>query len=211
MITATMPTTGPFYRFYALAAYLPRLLYVNLLWIGFTVLGLGVVGAFPATAAAFALVRDDLRGDGAVTWRRFAARFKSELRRANLAGWPVAASVFAVAFYARLLGDQDAASWVLASAAALVGFAAVLLVIALYLFPVLAHYTVTGWRIWLFALYIGMRRPVHSVLMAVAAASMLVGFVFVVPAMLPVFGVSLPVYVLMLIAGSGFRSLEAAE
>ncbi|MFC4402738.1 YesL family protein [Gracilibacillus xinjiangensis] len=45
------------------AEWISRFAYVNLLWIGFSLLGLVVFGFFPATAAMFALVRQWIMGN----------------------------------------------------------------------------------------------------------------------------------------------------
>ena len=48
---------------------------LNMLWIVFTLLGMGVLGAGPATAAAQILVRKRASGDQAPLLRSFAAEY----------------------------------------------------------------------------------------------------------------------------------------
>lgn len=43
-----------------------KLAYINLLWIGFTIIGLGLFGLFPATTALFTIVRNWMRGEKTV-------------------------------------------------------------------------------------------------------------------------------------------------
>lgn len=59
-----------------------KLVFINLLWILFTLLGLGVFGLFPATASVNALVRklfknEDLTNVFSDFWRYYKASFKS--------------------------------------------------------------------------------------------------------------------------------------
>jgi uncharacterized membrane protein YesL len=70
---------------------------LNLLWIAFTVLGLGVIGAGPATASAQILVRKRARGDAAPLLPEFAAGYFRNFGRANLLALPVMAVAVALA------------------------------------------------------------------------------------------------------------------
>lgn len=49
--------------YYRFAVWITRFAYLNLLWIAFSLVGLGVVGFFPATAAMFAVVRKWVHGE----------------------------------------------------------------------------------------------------------------------------------------------------
>lgn len=64
---------------------------LNLLWIAFTVLGLGVFGAGPATAAAQIAVRKRAAGDAAPLLRGFTAAYFRSFPRANMLSLPVMA------------------------------------------------------------------------------------------------------------------------
>ena len=45
-------------KFYAITEYVMQLAYINLLWILFTLLGFGIFGLFPSTAALFAVTNE---------------------------------------------------------------------------------------------------------------------------------------------------------
>ncbi|WP_258803305.1 YesL family protein [Pseudarthrobacter sp. NS4] len=62
---------------------------LNLLWVAFTLLGLGVLGAGPSTAAAQILVRKRARGDAAPLMRGFAAEYFRNFGKANVLALPV--------------------------------------------------------------------------------------------------------------------------
>jgi uncharacterized membrane protein YesL len=70
---------------------------LNLLWIVFTLLGLGVLGAGPATAAAHIAVRKRVRGDVAPLVRSFASQYFRNFGRANVLALPVMAVAVALA------------------------------------------------------------------------------------------------------------------
>ncbi|WP_449540362.1 YesL family protein [Ferdinandcohnia sp. Marseille-Q9671] len=50
-------------KFNSYATWMVKVAYVNLLWIGFTIAGLGVFGLFPATGAMFEIVQKWLRNE----------------------------------------------------------------------------------------------------------------------------------------------------
>ncbi|MCR6108160.1 DUF624 domain-containing protein [Salipaludibacillus agaradhaerens] len=61
---------------------------LNALWIGFTVLGLGVFGLFPSTVSLFSISRKWIQGDEELPlFKSFASYFKDVFVKANLVGW----------------------------------------------------------------------------------------------------------------------------
>jgi uncharacterized membrane protein YesL len=112
---------------------------LNLLWIVFTMLGLGILGAGPATAAAQIAVRKRARGDAAPLVRSFASQYFSNFVRANALAVPVMAVAVALAMnwnYFSRAGDffsQLVAAAIFISAIFTAGAAC-------YLFPMYARY-----------------------------------------------------------------------
>lgn len=61
-----------------------RVILVNLCWIAFTVLGLGVLGFFPATVALFTIVRKWIKKDTDIpVWKTFKKVYFKEWKRSN--------------------------------------------------------------------------------------------------------------------------------
>ncbi|RKL68231.1 hypothetical protein CR203_07025 [Salipaludibacillus neizhouensis] len=64
---------------------------LNILWLFFTVLGLGVLGLFPATVAMFSISRKWIQGDRDIpVVKTFWTMFKSNFMKANIYGWMIA-------------------------------------------------------------------------------------------------------------------------
>src|SRR5699024_6846796 len=64
-----------------------RLMWTNLLWIGFTVLGLGVFGIMPATVAMFTVIRKWQMGETDISvWSVFKKTYFAEWKKSNLIG-----------------------------------------------------------------------------------------------------------------------------
>ncbi|MDQ1138148.1 putative membrane protein YesL [Microbacterium sp. SORGH_AS 1204] len=94
--------------------WIARLAYLNLIWLLFVLAGLIVLGFFPATAAGYQITRDwvhNPRTQEEPLFRRFAALFRANLIRANVAGG-VAVAIGVLLFTALRLGwAATGAAW----------------------------------------------------------------------------------------------------
>ncbi|MEK3888125.1 YesL family protein [Bacillus sp. FSL K6-3431] len=74
--------------FYEVCMNVLRLVYVNLLWIAFTLLGLGLFGFFPATAAMFAVIRKWIMKETEIAiFQTFWKHYKSDFMKMNAFGF----------------------------------------------------------------------------------------------------------------------------
>ena len=74
--------------FNRVAEWLTRLTVLNFIWIAFCLMGLGIAGFFPATAALFSVIRKYQVGQGQVRiYQDFKRAFKDNLIQANLLGY----------------------------------------------------------------------------------------------------------------------------
>ena len=112
---------------------------LNLLWILFAMLGLGVLGAGPATAAAQILVRRRARGEAAPLLKSFTREYFANFVRANALALPVMAVAVALALnWNYSSGAGDLMSQLIAAGTFV---AAIFLAGAVcYLFPMYARY-----------------------------------------------------------------------
>ncbi|MFF2344928.1 YesL family protein [Pseudarthrobacter sp. NPDC058119] len=111
---------------------------LNLLWIAFTLVGAGVLGAGPATAAAHIVVRRRIAGDGAPLLRGFTSAYFRNFARANLLSIPVtAATVALVLNWNYFAGGGGFAQYM---AAAVLVAAIFMAGTVCYLFPMYARY-----------------------------------------------------------------------
>lgn len=175
-----------------------RLLWLHGLWIVGTLRGGVVLGVFPATAAVVAVVRRDLvRGDddaGREPLRReFGAFWRAELVGANVLGWTVTA-IWAVLLLDRHLlrvVDLGAAAPVLAGLLWLLTAFAFVLTAALP--ALLVHYAEGPLAVLRRGAVLVVARPKQVLLNALAVGVVLCVY-YVVPGLVPVFGVALPAY-----------------
>lgn len=70
--------------------WISRLAWINICWLIFTLLGLGLTGIFPASVVALQMTRRYLQGSHRVSFLDFATEWKKEWWRSNTAAWPLA-------------------------------------------------------------------------------------------------------------------------
>jgi len=173
-----------------------RLLVLHLLWIAWALRGGIVLGVFPATAAVLDVVRRDaMRGaddPGRDTVRReVAAAWRRELVPANVLGWTVTGAWALLLLDRRVLGAVDLG----AAGPVVAGLLTVLTVVAFVVtaaLPTLAsHFAEGPLRLVRRALVLVVARPGHALANAVVVGVVLCAY-YVVPGLVPVFGVVLP-------------------
>ncbi|WP_426227692.1 YesL family protein [Pseudarthrobacter sp. DSP2-3-2b1] len=112
---------------------------LNLLWILFTLLGLGVLGVGPATAAAHILVRRRSRGEAAPLLKSFTREYFANFARANALSLPVIAVAVVLVMNWNYASRADGLMSELLAAGTFVG-ALFLAGVVCYLFPLYARY-----------------------------------------------------------------------
>ena len=72
---------------YSVSEWVMKFTYVNILWITFSILGLFVLGLFPATTAMFAVIRKwVLKLPDIPTFKTFTSAYKKEFLKSNVIG-----------------------------------------------------------------------------------------------------------------------------
>jgi len=120
-----------------------RLAFVNVLWILFSILGLGVAGIFPATVAGLGITRKWLMGEKEIPiWKAFKTYFKSNFLKANLTGWLL--SVIGVVLYLNYhVINQMTGDYLFISIFAFYLVVFFYFLIVIWVFPLLSHYEAT--------------------------------------------------------------------
>jgi uncharacterized membrane protein YesL len=160
---------------------------LNMLWIAFTLLGLGVLGAGPATAAAQILVRRRVRGEAAPLLRSFAAEYFKNFVRANALALPVMVVAGALAMnWGYFGGEGDVLSQLIAAGT----FAGAILVagVVCYLFPMYARYELPLRQYLMMCSRFAMRHLAGTVILLFISASVVYAS-RVLPGLIPFFSV----------------------
>lgn len=160
---------------------------LNMLWLAFTALGLGVLGAGPATAAAQILVRKRARGEAAPFVRGFAAAYFRNFVRANTLAVPVMTIAVALAmnwnyfsgaggFFAQLM-----AAGIFVAAIFLAGAAC-------HLFPMYARYELPLAQYLLMSSRFALRHLAGTVILLFVSAAVVYASL-TVPGLIPFFSI----------------------
>ncbi|WP_433364315.1 YesL family protein [Actinoplanes sp. CA-142083] len=139
---------------------------LNLLWLAGTLLGGIVLGAGPATLAAYTLARRHARGESFQAFPAFLDAYRRQFLRGTALLFPVlGVSVFLVSDYLYFASRGPAAT--APRLATLAGLAATA-VIASYLFPMVVHYDLAPRTCLPKASLFALTRPASSVLLLFA-------------------------------------------
>jgi uncharacterized membrane protein YesL len=172
-----------------------RLFQLHLLWVVGTLAGGVVLGVFPATAAAYAVLRRDVLGDDGreALVREFRTAWLREFRTANVLGYALAALWVLMLWDGQLLGAGVFAAAAPAVAGLVTIATAVLALMTTQAFALAAHFDEGPGALLRRSAVMVVARPVPTLVNAVVWAVVLCAY-YVVPGLVPVFGVVGPAY-----------------
>jgi uncharacterized membrane protein YesL len=127
-------------RAYAATEWIAKFAYLNLLWIGFSLLGVVILGFFPATIAMFSIIRKWLMGETDIpVFHTFWTTYKAEWVRGNGLGLLAAAIGGLIVLNLVFIRNSGSTS-ISVIQIPLYLFMLAALMTMFYLFPVYVHY-----------------------------------------------------------------------
>ncbi|HWO75002.1 MAG TPA: YesL family protein [Bacillus sp. (in: firmicutes)] len=205
-----MGLEGLVWKFYHISEAIMKVMYINLLWIAFTITGLGVFGIFPATAAMFAVTRKWMLGEKDIpVFRTFWDAYKSEFIQINILGYVL--SILGIVLYVDLRFFQTSDLFLFQAISFLfIAFLFIYFVLLLFIFPVFVHFKYKTFDYIKYSLVMAVGRPLLSILMMIGC--ILVLFILkIMPALILFAGGGLMSVVLMWISMKSFPQKNAAE
>ncbi|SDN87719.1 YesL family protein [Alkalicoccus daliensis] len=193
--------------FYEFFEKLMNLAIWNTIWVLFTVLGLGIFGWAPATAALFAVLRKEkMEAADFPKLKTFFSIYKSEFVRANIVGFFILFGGLSLmfSFYTLLAADL----WIRISGGAFLFIIFVLyLIVAMYIFPVLTHYKTSLKEHIRYSLMIGLAYLPHSFLIGITL--IMIGYLYqAFPGIILFYFMSFPASVVLIITLKVFETIE---
>ncbi len=182
---------GAIGKFYQVSEWIVRLVYVNLLWIFFTLLGLGIAGLFPATAAMFAVIRKwIMEGLSVPVFTTFWTAYRTEFFKINLLGlilMVIGTILYLDLHFFQSAKPTDSQFFQYLLFFAYIGVVLIYFLVLAYLFPVYVHYKLRTLHYLRYTFYLAVKHPFRTVLMFAGnmALFMLFGFF---PGLFPFFG-----------------------
>ena len=203
-----MELNGVTGRFFKICEVISKMAYVNLLWILFTVLGLGIFGFMPATVALFTVTRKWVMGDRDVpVFKTFWQTYRKEFFKSTLFG--VILFVIGYIIYIDLvLLPTDGIFIVLRGGIFICGL--LYAIVLLYIFPIYVHY---DWkkRLYLkYALLVGASHPHYTLLILIGIVA-LYYIIITIPGLIPFFSVSVLAYIIMWTSYQVIKKMEATQ
>ncbi|WP_099159509.1 YesL family protein [Virgibacillus ndiopensis] len=199
--------TGFMGSIYKFSDWVTKFLYVNVLWITFSLLGLLLVGFFPATVAMFSVVRKWVLLETDIpVFKTFWTAYKKEFVNSNVLGYIL--SIIGYILYLDLIISKDATNPFLQITYYLLLIVIVIyLLTVLYIFPIFVHFETKLLQVFKNAFLIMITHPAISVLMGIAA-SVIYLINYLVPIVIIVFGGSILAYVVMWHSNFAFVKLQ---
>ncbi|WP_229776470.1 YesL family protein [Alicyclobacillus cellulosilyticus] len=192
-------------RLYDIMDWFTRLLWLQVLWMAFSLLGLVVFGLAPATAGMFAVARKWVQGQTDVgVFRTFWSSYRREFIPANLLLYLMAAigGVLAVDLW---FFRHHQGLWYAVMNLAVLCVLLAYCVVLVYLFPAFVHYQTRLLGYLRIAFALGMVQPLRTILLLVALFVM----VTMVRGLIPAFSISTWAVIIMWVAYGAMRKVEA--
>ena len=153
-----------------------RLLYLNALWVLFTVAGLVVFGLFPSTTSMFYIAKEWLNGNKDFpVFKTFFTKFKEEFVRSEIIGAIVVGVAVLLYFDLQFFFQKDGTIfYILRYLMLTVAFLYVM--ILAFLFPLFVQMKIPLGEFFKNVLFISITRILHSVIMAAGCFTIFVVF-----------------------------------
>lgn len=194
-------------RAYTATIWISKFAFLNLLWIGFSLVGLVVLGFFPSTAAMFSIIRKWLMGETDIpVFSTFWSTYKAEFWRSNGLGL-IIAIVGGLIVLNLLVVNNSSGSLFGAIQIPIYLFIFVVGMTALYIFPVFSHFELKVVHIIKNSFLLMLINPLENILMIIS----LVTVFFVVkymPGLGFFFGGSLSAAIIMAACYRAIKKME---
>ncbi|OLS37329.1 hypothetical protein BTR25_16040 [Bacillus sp. MRMR6] len=196
--------------FYSISEWVMRLAYVNILWMIFSLLGLVILGFFPATVAMFAVVRKWVRKDLDVpVFKLFWTTYKAEFVKSNLLGLIIVFIGFVMYFNFTIIEATviPIYKWLYIPYTIIT---AVYILTLLYVFPVFVHFNIKLKEVIKNAFILMTVSPIVTFSKAVLTGVLC--FLFLkFPGVIPFYSGSVIALLLMFLSNNLFRKYEKSR
>lgn len=199
---------GIFKAIFEIGKWLSKMMYLHLLWVIFSLMGLVVFGVMPATTAMFTVIRKWMEDDNDIpVFQTFLASYKTHFLKSNALGtFLVAIGIFL--YIDMKISKQLVQSFYLHIILLIIGF--LYLITLLYFFPVFVRYKLKYSQNFKQSFYIALARPFETIAMIISLILLYYLFSFL-PILLIFVGSSLIAYSLMWFASQAFKQIEGKK
>ena len=192
---------------YMMLEWITRFAYLHLLWVLFTLAGVVILGIYPSTTAAFAIMRKWLHGESDLpVFKTFWTYYRNEFWKSNHLGLYITIILFVILvdlFYITSMVESSF-SWISVPLLAGMLFFSFLL---LYIFPVFVQFDQSVLMTIRTAFLLMLISPIQIFMVMICLLAIAV-IAWFFPAIGFIFGISLYAFVSVWVAGYSFKRLS---
>lgn len=182
-----------------------NLVYVNFLWVLFTILGLGVFGIGPSTYALVSICRQWIRGNSQPVFTTYWKYYKESFRESVIISW-----IYLIGGTVLIVDLMHVSNWYIRVALFVISF--IYLLSLVYIFPVMAHYNWKGIRIKIkMSLLFGFSCLQYSLVLFLVTGVMYWAAANFFPGVLTFLGISFLFYLITWTANQVFTRMETMD
>ena len=182
-----------------------NLVYVNFLWIIFTILGLGIFGIGPSTYALVSICRQWVRGQSLPVFKTYWKYYKESFRESVIISW-----IYLIGGIVLIVDLMHVANWYVRVALFVISF--IYLLSLVYIFPIMAHYNWKGIRIKIkMSLIFGFSCLQYSLVLFLVTGGIYWAATNFFPGVLTFLGISFLFYLITWTANQVFTRMETMD
>ncbi|MFW6282214.1 MAG: YesL family protein [bacterium] len=192
---------------YKVLEWISRLVFINIYWIFFTLLGLVIFGFMPSTLAMFSIIDRFLKGEENIKiFRDFWHEYKANFLKINFIG--LIMIIIGLILYIDLQYFKDQSGLVFTFLTFLIWlFILFYIFVFIYIFPIYNRYDLKIYHILKNALFFIFITPLETIQMILVLFLPLIFFRYL-PSLLPFLGISLPVLLMSWVANRTIVKVE---
>ena len=193
-------------RIYQLCEWIMKLFLLNVLWIGFTLIGFGVFGFFPATVAMFQLIMDWMNKKDTKMVTTFWNSYKSNFLKSNKMGLVIVLIGSILITDLQFFHRYDTLVF---KVLYLMNLSMLLFYVVncLYIIQTFNHFNVNTYQYFKYAILIGITNPIKTIMIIITF--ILSSLVFLIyPGLFIMFGGSGIALIMVFITKSNFANLK---
>ena len=182
-----------------------NLVYVNFLWIIFTILGLGIFGIGPSTYALVSICRQWVRGQSLPVFKTYWKYYKESFRESVIISW-----IYLIGGIVLIVDLMHVANWYVRVGLFVISF--IYLLSLVYIFPIMAHYNWKGIRIKIkMSLIFGFSCLQYSLVLFLVTGGIYWAATNFFPGVLTFLGISFLFYLITWTANQVFTRMETMD
>ncbi|GAF66697.1 YesL family protein [Alkalihalobacillus trypoxylicola] len=201
--------SGFIIAFYKFGEYFVLLLYLNFLWICFTLLGGVVFGWAPSTVAVLGVLREKLMDRDPKVFSKFWQTYKQEFLKANGFGILLLIAAYMLFVNIRFFSVESAFIFVFVRYA-MIAIMVLVGLMTLYVFPLMVQYETKLLRHIQNAMFMVVYKPIRTIFTVIACV-VVSQILYIFPIFIPFFGISLFALVIMWTTYYTFLQVEKKQ